>query len=159
MQILREQMELYVLLQYHVHKQLPHHFELDSPVVLNIQDYMKLVKLVIPDKSSVVYLKVLDAKSDSKDTLMQILHELYQQFIIGHEKKNLVLVADAKLYEILQSLKFEYGKELQWVIPFPGDWHLLMNYQQVLMKPYFDAAWFETTGTGCRLPSCSNTKL
>ena len=139
LQTLREQMELYVLLQYHVHKQLPHHFELDSPVVLNIQDYMKLVGPVIPDKSSVVYLKVLDAKSDSKDTLMQILHELYQQFIIGHEKKNLVLVADSKLYEILQSLKFEYGKELQWVIPFPGDWHLLMNYQKVLMKPYFDA--------------------
>ena len=139
LQTLREQMELYILLQYHVHKQLPHHFELDSPVVLNIQDYMKLLRPVIPDKSSVVYLKVLDAKSDSKDTLMQILHELYQQFIIGHEKKNLVLVADAKLYKILQSLKFEYGKELQWVIPFPGDWYLLMNYQKVLMKPYFDA--------------------
>ena len=50
-----------------------------------------------------------------------------------------MLVADAKLYEILQSLKFEYGKELQWVIPFPGDWHLLINYQKALMKPYFDA--------------------
>ena len=54
-----------------------------------------------------MYLQVLDAKSDSKDTLMQILHELYQQFIIGQGKKNLVLVADAKLYEILHRVQFE----------------------------------------------------
>ena len=72
LQTLREQMDLYVLLQYHVHNQLSHHFELDSPVVLNMQDYMKLVRPVIPHKSNVVYLQVLDAKSDSKDTLMQI---------------------------------------------------------------------------------------
>ena len=38
-------------LQYHVHNQLSHRFELDSPVVLNMQDYMKLVRPVIPDKS------------------------------------------------------------------------------------------------------------
>ena len=68
LQTLREQMDLYVLLQYHVHNQLSHRFELDSPVVLNMQDYMKLVRPVIPNKSNVVYLQVLDAKSDSKDT-------------------------------------------------------------------------------------------
>ena len=62
-----------------------------------------------------MYLQDLDAKSDNKDTIIQILHELYQQFIVGQGKKYLVLVADAKLYEILQSLKFKYGKELNWV--------------------------------------------
>ena len=87
LQTLREQTDLYVLLQYHVHNQLSHRFELDSPVILNMQDYMKLVRPVISDKSNVVYLQVLDAKSDSKDTLMQILNELYQQFIIGQGKK------------------------------------------------------------------------
>ena len=51
LQTLREQMDLYVLLQYHVHNQLSYRFELDSPVVLNMQDYMKLVRPVIPDKS------------------------------------------------------------------------------------------------------------
>jgi len=39
----------------------------------------------------------------------------------------------------VKSLKFQYGEELSWVIPYPGDWHLLMNYQKALMKPYFDA--------------------
>ena len=51
----------------------------------------------------------------------------------------LVVEGDAKLYEILQSLKFEYDSELKWVVPYPGDWHTLMNYQKALMKPYFDA--------------------
>ena len=46
-----------------------------------------------------------------------------------------------KLYEVLQSLKFEYGKDLDWVIPIPGDWHMLLNYQSAIMKPYFDAGF------------------
>ena len=46
---------------------------------------------------------------------------------------------DAKLYEILKSLTFEYGEELSWLIPYPGDFHMLMNFQKALMKPYYDA--------------------
>jgi len=41
--------------------------------------------------------------------------------------------------EILKSLKHEYLSSLDWLIPFPGDWHMLMNYQIALMKPYFNA--------------------
>lgn len=39
---------------------------------------------------------------------------------------------------MLQSLKYEYGEELDWTLPFPGDWHLLKTFQIALMKPYFD---------------------
>ena len=49
-----------------------------------------------------------------------------------------VLEGDAKLYDILKSLKFEYRAELNWLFPCPGDSHLLMNYQKALMKPYYD---------------------
>ena len=42
-------------------------------------------------------------------------------------------------YRVLYTLKLEYGDEIQWLIPFHGDWHLLMNYQSALMKSYFDA--------------------
>ena len=54
-------------------------------------------------------------------------------------KKWLVVVGDAKVYNVLQSLKHEYGDDLQWLFVYPGDWHLLKNYQLSLMKPYFDA--------------------
>ena len=50
-----------------------------------------------------------------------------------------MLEGDAKLYEVVKSLKFEYGEEFSWVIPYPRDWHMLMNYQKALMKPYYDA--------------------
>ena len=48
-------------------------------------------------------------------------------------------MGDAKVYDLIQDLKTEYGDNLQWLIPFPGDWHLLLNYQKVIMKPYGDA--------------------
>ena len=28
---------------------------------------------------------------------------------------------------------------MSWVILYPGDWHMLMNYQSALMKAYYDA--------------------
>ena len=37
----------------------------------------------------------------------------------------------------INSLKVEYGEELNWLIPLPGDWHILKNYQEVIMKVYF----------------------
>ena len=46
---------------------------------------------------------------------------------------------DAKTYDILQCIKTEYREEMAWLFVFPGDWHILKNYQEVLMKVYFDA--------------------
>ena len=53
--------------------------------------------------------------------------------------KHLLVAGDAKVYDVLQFLKFEYGVEYSWLIPMLGDWHLLKNYQIALMKPYFEA--------------------
>lgn len=53
--------------------------------------------------------------------------------------KWLVVEGDAKVYEVLKALKTEYGEELQWMLPYPGDWHILKNYQTALMQAYFDA--------------------
>ncbi len=91
------------------------------------------------EKSNIVYLQVIDAIADSKDTIMHMLDNLHQQFIVGCNMSWLVVEGDAKVYETIYSLKFEYGEELKWVIPYPGDWHMVMNYQHVLMKAYYDA--------------------
>ena len=106
--------------------------------MLNIQDYMTVISPVSSEKSNVVYLQVLDAKSESKATLMTIISDLHQRFIERQGKRFIALTADAKLYEVLQSLKHEYGEELTWLLPFPGDWHMLKNFQISLLKPYFD---------------------
>ena len=109
----------------------------DTP--LNLQDYFSITRTNHTEKSNVQYLQVMDAKADSKDTMMVMLHDLHSQYIDQQGRQYLVVAGDAKVYELLQSLKFEYGEDLNWLIPFPGDFHLLMNYQSALMKPYFDA--------------------
>ena len=64
------------------------------------------------------------------------MHDTYE---IGKKLKHLVVVGDGKTYEHLVKIKDEYGSELSWLLPFPGDWHILENYQPVLMKIYWDA--------------------
>ena len=43
------------------------------------------------------------------------------------------MVGDAKVYDVLQSLRLEYGNHLNWLIPLPGDFHILYNYQKVVI--------------------------
>lgn len=107
--------------------------------IINIQDYFRTTRPTQPEKSNVVYLDVLDAKADSKDTIMQVLHDLHKRYVEGHNREWVLIEGDAKVYEILHSLKYEYGEEPKWMLPYPGDWHVLKNYQIALMKPYFDA--------------------
>ena len=81
----------------------------------------------------------MDAVADCKDTMMAMIHDLYQQYIVQQKQEYIYLIieGDAKLYEVLQSLKHEYGRNLQWLIPLPGGWHMLMKYQIALMKAYY----------------------
>ena len=43
----------------------------------------------------------------------------------------LLVIGDAKTFELLR--KDEYGQDL-WIIPYPGDWYILRNFQQVFFK-------------------------
>ena len=72
-------------------------------------------------------------------------------------KKWVVVEGDALTYDTIQSLKLEYGAELNWVLPYPGDWHLLKNYQLCLMKPFFEAG-LKDLACACGYPSASIKK-
>ena len=100
---------------------------------------------------------MLDEKADSKDTMLHVISELHDQHIVKNQIKWLVLEGDAKPYEIIQVLKFEYGSEFDWVIAYPGDWHLLKNYQNCLMKPFYEAGLKDLASvSGYPLPSIQN---
>ena len=107
-------------------------------IFLNLQDFLTATKPTRTEKSHVAYLQVMDAVADSKDTVVELLHKLREEFIVGMHCEHLVVEGDGKLYEMLKPLQFEYGEELRWVISYPGDWHMLRNYQKPLMKAYFD---------------------
>lgn len=67
---------------------------------INIQDYLSLARANHTEKSNVLYLDVMDAKSDSKDTLMSMLQNLHQQFVSRQGHQHLVVEGDAKIYEL-----------------------------------------------------------
>ena len=156
---LQKEMDTYILQKYT-------HFSSGAvpcnSSILSIQDYMRVISPVSAEKSNIVYMQVLDAKSESKDTLMTIFFYLHQRFIEQRGNEFLVLTADAKLYEVLQSLKHEYGEELKWLLPFPGDWHMMKNFQVALMKPYFDMGLRELARAAgypvAAMQSCSQFK-
>ena len=89
------------------------------------------------EKADIHFMNVLSLKADSQDTITLILHDIYNTFICKQMLKWIVVVGDAKTYEVLYKVKREYG--LTWLIVFPGDWHILYNYQKVIMKIYWDA--------------------
>ena len=110
-----------------------------SKAFVDLKQYLTMAKPIQVEESKVVYLDVLDAVADSKDTLLDLLNDLHSRFIEGQNMKHILVEGDAKLYEVLQSIKFEYGNEFSWLLTMPGDWHLLKNFQIALMKPYYEA--------------------
>ena len=85
--------------------------------------------------STVSYVQILSERADSKKkkkTLTKVLGEPHTKFVEQYQKKWLIVVGDAKTYDLLQDIQTEHGSHLRWLIPFPGDWHLL--YKKALMK-------------------------
>ena len=102
--------------------------------LIDLQTYFSLSNnLSIPECSSVVYFKVLDQRCDDKQTLLTIISNLYEEFIVPGKKEWVLLEGEQATYERLQSIKAEYGNDFAWMIPFPGDWHFLKNFQEVLV--------------------------
>ena len=91
------------------------------------------------EESNVAYVDIISLPADSKDTVLQILNKIYSKFVGELRHRWVIVVGDAKTYDILQYLKSEHGSQMEWMLPLPGDWHILYNYQKVLLKIYGDA--------------------
>lgn len=99
--------------------------------------------------SNVVYANILSEKADCKATILKVIDNLHKTFICDLNQKWVIIIGDAKIFDMIQKLRLEYKESLKWLIPIPGDWHVLFNYQKVLMKPYADGGLIslaKTTG-------------
>ena len=85
------------------------------------------------EAGNVVCVDVLSEKADCKATLTKVVGKLHKIFIVHLKQKWMFVVGDAKVYDVLQSSRLEYGNHLNWLIPLPGDFHVLYNHQKVLM--------------------------
>ena len=112
----------------------------NSTVLIDFLTYFSLYNnLPSPECSNIIYFKVLDQKCDNKETLINVINDIYQEFIVPKKKQWVLLEGDQDTYNRLQLIKTEYGNDLSWMLPLPGDWHFLKNYQEVLLKIYQDA--------------------
>ena len=110
-----------------------------SCAVIDLKSYITLINnLSPPEPSNVIYYKVMNQRCDDKATLLSAINDLYNEFITTKRIKWLLL-GDQATYVRVQSIKQEYGNDLEWLWPFPGDWHFLKKFQEVLLKIYFDA--------------------
>ena len=106
---------------------------LSSQPFPGLQSIVNCVRKQASDKevSQITYVEIVSEKADSKPTLMGVISRLQKTFVEELGQKYVLVVGDAKTYK---SICFEYRSYLKWLIPFPGDWHVLFNYQKALMK-------------------------
>ena len=67
-----------------------------STYFVTLQEYLSLTKVVEVEQSKIVYMKVLDAIADQKDTLIHILHDLHKKFIEEMRLEHVLVEGDAK---------------------------------------------------------------
>ena len=65
---------------------------------------------------------------------------IHKTFTTELNQKWVLVTGDARVFDLLQQIRTDYGENLKWLIPLPGDQHTLYNFQKVIMKPYADAS-------------------
>lgn len=88
------------------------------------------------DPSKIYYMEILDENADCEETMAEVAGMLSES-IRSESQDWVVLVGDGKTYYHLTKVKRLYGSALGNVLLFPGDWHVLKNFQPVLMKAYY----------------------
>lgn len=67
----------------------------------------------------------------SEDLLDKLGSECQDNYIFS--------VGDGKMYQHIMKIKNRYGDALNKLLIYSGDWHILKNYQEVLIKQYYHA--------------------
>ena len=138
-----------------------------SSTMCDLQTYLqRLTRSDKVEQSAYTYLKVINKNADCKETILEALCTLHKELDVGNAMQYLLVAGDYKTYNHIRSLKQTYTEKLKWVIPFPGDFHTLHNYQEALMKIYWDAGLKQIASrsgyrgeTLTQLGKCSNFSI
>ncbi|CAH1232408.1 Hypp454 [Branchiostoma lanceolatum] len=90
-------------------------------------------------QSSIQFLDIFDLPCDNEDTMIHVLHQIATNMGIPEKRQSLILVGDGKTYDLLWKVKKKYPSEFSWAHLYMGDWHVLKNTQEVIMKIFWDS--------------------
>jgi len=125
---------MYIFQKYVLHQQC------DGSTILSSMRYF--LNDIFPLKlqvSKVHYMELVNENPDSDKTMSLVAEDILNKFGSTVQDGWVVLVGDGKTYEHLMTVKQTYGKALDKLLIFPGDWHILKNFQPVIMKMYYHA--------------------
>jgi hypothetical protein len=63
--------------------------------------------------SNVVYADILSEKADCKSTQLKVIGNLHKIYIKELHQKWVIVVGDAKVYDLLQAIRIDYGNNLK----------------------------------------------
>ena len=89
--------------------------------------------------SKIHYMELVNENPDSDDTMSLIAEDIIDKLGSTVQDGWVVIVGDGKTYQHLRNIKQMYSGAFQKLLIFPGDWHILKNFQPVLMKLYYHA--------------------
>ena len=112
-------------------------FSVDSAYILN--QFLPKPNETETEPATIYYMELLDENPDTDEAMLQVAELLIEAFTSNDHQKHVILVGDGKTYQHLMNIKCQYGDTLEQLLIFPGDWHILKNYQIVLMKVYSTA--------------------
>ena len=101
--------------------------------------------------STVHYLELVDENPDSSETMCVIAEDILNKFSDKVQNGWVLLVGDGKTYKHLMNIKKQYSSALKKLLIFPGDWHILKNFQPILMKVYYNAGLKELASSSATM--------
>ena len=111
----------------------------DNDILSVLKDFFMSQGKEECEQSNVYYMAILEQNADSQETIKMSLEKLHKAMQVGIKIKYLVVVGDGKTYDHLLALKEGYPEYFAWMLPYPGDFHIMKNYLGALMKLYGDA--------------------
>ena len=165
--ILQNKLFSYILQKYAFH----HHHHTDA-ISTDFEATLSELRVFLDDQSdcsvthssTVHYMELVDENPDCMETMSLVAEDLLAKFDAVQDGW-VILVGDGKSYRHLMNIKKQYSTALRKLLIFPGDWHIMKNYQTILMKVYYSAGLRELAknsgyhGTTLKsIEQCSNFK-
>ena len=123
--------------------------ELKSTLLLSLQNYLPHYTPASSDR--VVYTTVMSAQAASINDVSQYLQKMKEDLCVGQPDypKQVVLGGDQQTYALMKNLKKKFPISFEWILPVPGDWHLLKCASETLRDMLWDGG-LQQLAKSCR---------